>query len=545
MTVVRVLLVDDQAPFLRAMSAWSRRPTGSRSSARPRSGEESLLAAAELLPDLVLMDVNLPGIDGLEATQAAAASAPSPPVVLLLSTYDEDAGAHFVAESGAAAYVTKSAFGPDRLLAGVEGRVYVNHGSRWRATSGHDTAGARAARRPDLDEGLAVSAGCRYRPARCLDPVAHVAQGEAAAIGATDGQVQLVAVHGQDHGDGVVEGTRRLGHAEVGRRLDAWVEAQARCAESSTVRRPVESGRASSEPSAVGRPERASWAGNTPRVISRSDCMAVFVDVEERCELRGVRARGDRRGSDGDSSRSRPGSGARCGITCRAIARSTRLRSASPALISRARDWSSSWVCMLSRSTSAESSAVSWALRKAIPAWSARSASSRWSRGRSGCPAGSSTVMLPSRSPWSTTGISTLGGAGVLQRRTGASAATRSGPASTWTDTATTRLAFTACAAASATAGNRADGSGLSPSCRLKSASASYGAAAAPNASRSASRTTRRRSGWNAIATRAVAISDGQKPPAPPPTAEPTDHDHGARSRSPPARLPGPPSVPG
>jgi hypothetical protein len=33
----------------------------------------------------------------------------------LLSTYDEDAGAHFVAECGAAAYVTKSAFGPDRL----------------------------------------------------------------------------------------------------------------------------------------------------------------------------------------------------------------------------------------------------------------------------------------------------------------------------------------------------------------------------------------------------------------------------------------------
>jgi hypothetical protein len=36
-------------------------------------------------------------------------------VVLLLSTYDEDAGAHFVADSGAAAYVTKSALGPKRL----------------------------------------------------------------------------------------------------------------------------------------------------------------------------------------------------------------------------------------------------------------------------------------------------------------------------------------------------------------------------------------------------------------------------------------------
>jgi hypothetical protein len=36
-------------------------------------------------------------------------------VVLLLSTYDEEAGAHFIADCGATAYVTKSAFGPDRL----------------------------------------------------------------------------------------------------------------------------------------------------------------------------------------------------------------------------------------------------------------------------------------------------------------------------------------------------------------------------------------------------------------------------------------------
>jgi DNA-binding NarL/FixJ family response regulator len=79
------------------------------------SGEDSILAAAELLPDLVLMDVNLPGIDGLEATRRLRGRQ-SPPVVLLLSTYDEDAGARFVAECGATAYLTKSAFGPDRLL---------------------------------------------------------------------------------------------------------------------------------------------------------------------------------------------------------------------------------------------------------------------------------------------------------------------------------------------------------------------------------------------------------------------------------------------
>ena len=114
MTVVRVLIVDDQAPFLRAMSAVIEETIGFKIVGEASSGEEAIVTADALLPDLVLMDVNLPGIDGVEATRRLRGR-PSPPVVLLLSTYDEDAGARFVAECGAAGYVTKSAFGPDRL----------------------------------------------------------------------------------------------------------------------------------------------------------------------------------------------------------------------------------------------------------------------------------------------------------------------------------------------------------------------------------------------------------------------------------------------
>jgi DNA-binding NarL/FixJ family response regulator len=114
MVHVRVLLVDDQAPFRRAMSAVVAETAGFDVVGEALTGEESIAAAATLLPDLVLMDVNLPGIDGLEATRQLLARQP-PPVVLLLSTYDEDAGAQFAADCGAADYVTKSAFGPDRL----------------------------------------------------------------------------------------------------------------------------------------------------------------------------------------------------------------------------------------------------------------------------------------------------------------------------------------------------------------------------------------------------------------------------------------------
>jgi DNA-binding NarL/FixJ family response regulator len=114
MTDVRVLLVDDEAPFLRAMGAVVEEANGFEVIGEALSGEQCILATADLLPDLVLMDMSLPGMDGVEATSRLRAR-PSPPVVLLVSTYDEDAGAHFVPWCGAAAYVTRSALGPDRL----------------------------------------------------------------------------------------------------------------------------------------------------------------------------------------------------------------------------------------------------------------------------------------------------------------------------------------------------------------------------------------------------------------------------------------------
>ncbi len=122
MADVRVLIVDDQAPFRRAMTAVVEETAGFVVVGQVASGEESLDAVARLRPDLVLMDVNLPGIDGLEAARRLLSDA-APPVVLLLSTYDEDEGAAFVAESGAAGYVTKSAFGPDRLVEGWDAAV--------------------------------------------------------------------------------------------------------------------------------------------------------------------------------------------------------------------------------------------------------------------------------------------------------------------------------------------------------------------------------------------------------------------------------------
>jgi two-component system response regulator AlgR len=109
---VRVLIVDDQEPYRRAMAAVVEETEGFVVVGSATTGEESLEAAAELAPDLVLMDVNLPGIDGVEAARRLAAGSDRP-VVLLLSTYDEDQ--FDFAGCGAAAYVAKAALGPDRL----------------------------------------------------------------------------------------------------------------------------------------------------------------------------------------------------------------------------------------------------------------------------------------------------------------------------------------------------------------------------------------------------------------------------------------------
>lgn len=79
------------------------------------TGEAAIEATRELAPDLILMDVNLPGIDGLEATRKILAESTNRVVVLMLSTYEADEYAPRAAEVGAAAYIPKSEFEPDRL----------------------------------------------------------------------------------------------------------------------------------------------------------------------------------------------------------------------------------------------------------------------------------------------------------------------------------------------------------------------------------------------------------------------------------------------
>ena len=108
---VPVLIVDDQAPFRRAAHAVITATDGFTVVGEAESGEEAVEMADALEPGLVLMDINLPGINGIEATRRITSAHPKA-VVMLLSTYQAadlpaDAG-----DCGAAAYVHKEEFGP-------------------------------------------------------------------------------------------------------------------------------------------------------------------------------------------------------------------------------------------------------------------------------------------------------------------------------------------------------------------------------------------------------------------------------------------------
>ena len=111
---VRVLVVDDQPPFRRAANAVCSMTAGFNVVGEAESGEDAVDKAAELTPDLILMDINLPGINGIEATRRITEARPET-VVVLLSTYKAEDLPGDARQSGAVAYVNKEEFAPNIL----------------------------------------------------------------------------------------------------------------------------------------------------------------------------------------------------------------------------------------------------------------------------------------------------------------------------------------------------------------------------------------------------------------------------------------------
>jgi two-component system, NarL family, invasion response regulator UvrY len=109
-----VLVVDDRAPFRGAARAVVECTEGFVWVGEAETGEEAIDVAATSRPDLVLMDVNLPGMNGCDAARAIHARLPGT-VVFLLSTYAAADLPYGPQECGAAAYLPKEQFSPAAL----------------------------------------------------------------------------------------------------------------------------------------------------------------------------------------------------------------------------------------------------------------------------------------------------------------------------------------------------------------------------------------------------------------------------------------------
>jgi PAS domain S-box-containing protein len=111
---IRVLLVDDHALVRNGLSSVLRYHTELQVVGEAADGEEAVALAAALKPDVVLMDVNMPRMDGVEASRRIKRDLPST-VVIGLSMHEGEHHEHAMRESGAAAYLTKDS-APERLI---------------------------------------------------------------------------------------------------------------------------------------------------------------------------------------------------------------------------------------------------------------------------------------------------------------------------------------------------------------------------------------------------------------------------------------------
>ncbi len=114
MTDVRVLIVDDQLPFREASRMVVEMTDGFEVAGEAVNGEDAVEMCAALRPDLVLMDVQMPGIDGIEATRRIMLL-DGPPPVLVMSTHESGSYEEPALAAGAIGFLPKSMFGMDAL----------------------------------------------------------------------------------------------------------------------------------------------------------------------------------------------------------------------------------------------------------------------------------------------------------------------------------------------------------------------------------------------------------------------------------------------
>ncbi|WP_250030744.1 response regulator [Paractinoplanes maris] len=117
MSPVRVLIVDDQALFREALGVLLSAYADLEVAGEAGNGDEAVRRAAELAPDVVLMDLRMPVLDGVAATRRLRDEHPAVRVIAL-TTFDDDADVFAALRAGAVGYLLKDV-SSERLVEAV------------------------------------------------------------------------------------------------------------------------------------------------------------------------------------------------------------------------------------------------------------------------------------------------------------------------------------------------------------------------------------------------------------------------------------------
>ena len=115
---LRVLLVDDHAMMRAGFRTILSLEDDIEVVGEAANGVEAITAARALRPDVICMDVQMPDMDGLEATRRIVADAATPPAVLIVTTFDRDDYLFDALAAGASGFLLKNA-GPEELVSAV------------------------------------------------------------------------------------------------------------------------------------------------------------------------------------------------------------------------------------------------------------------------------------------------------------------------------------------------------------------------------------------------------------------------------------------
>ncbi len=155
---VRVLLVDDQELIRAGLRGILRESFGFQIVGECTHGGEAADAVRELAPDVVLMDVRMPVMDGIEATRRLTQD-PSAPPILALTTFDDDQVLAGMLRAGAAGFVLKGVPAEDlqRAVRTVAaGEAWLDPGVTARVLSVYRDAPVEAAAAPTANAGPAL-----------------------------------------------------------------------------------------------------------------------------------------------------------------------------------------------------------------------------------------------------------------------------------------------------------------------------------------------------------------------------------------------------